>query len=226
MSPGWVGCQPSSSRVSAFEAGLSAARKPASQVKCSAASSGAMATTGTSRCRPITSAMSRIGTPSSATPCSVDPAGRLLQRQAEEIARHRGGAPRASGWTRRRCSRRRPWSRAMSTSGRDEAVVSVAVHRRGESHDSTSARRAKRGRASVCAVASRFWRTADQRRPHPSRARARRVLVASRPGASPSIPEAMTNGRSEPASASPNVSTARRSASAAPGSPPRTRCRA
>jgi hypothetical protein len=40
------------------------------------------------------------------------------------------------------------------------------------------------------------------------------------PGASPSVPEAMTNGRSEPASASPKVSTARRSASAAPWKSP------
>ena len=44
--------------------------------------------------------------------------------------------------------------------------------------------------------------------------------VATRPGASPSVPEAMTNGRSEPASASPNVSMARRSASAAPSKSP------
>ena len=46
MSPGWVGCQPSSSRVSVLEAGLSTPRKPASQPKCSAASSGEMAATG------------------------------------------------------------------------------------------------------------------------------------------------------------------------------------
>ncbi len=32
MSPGWVGCHPSSSRVSALEAGASTARKPAIQV--------------------------------------------------------------------------------------------------------------------------------------------------------------------------------------------------
>ncbi len=75
MSPGWLGCHPSSSRVRALEARLSAARKPAIQVKCSPACSGAMEFTGTSRCLPITAAMSRIGTPSSATACSVDPAG-------------------------------------------------------------------------------------------------------------------------------------------------------
>jgi hypothetical protein len=46
-----------------------------------------MATTGTSRCRPITSAMSRIGTPSSATACSVDPAG---GRGPAHLARHGG----------------------------------------------------------------------------------------------------------------------------------------
>ena len=50
--------------------------------------------------------------------------------------------------------------------------------------------------------------------PWPSRS------VATRPGVNPSSPEAMTNGRSEPASASPNVSTARRSASAAPWKSP------
>ena len=44
--------------------------------------------------------------------------------------------------------------------------------------------------------------------------------VATRPGASPSVPEAMTNGRSDPASASPKVSMARRSARAASWKPP------
>ena len=72
------------------------ARKPASQPKCSAAASGEMATTGSSRWRPITSAMSRIGTPSSATACSVDPAGASPARGGTG-ARNRAGAPRASG---------------------------------------------------------------------------------------------------------------------------------
>ena len=44
--------------------------------------------------------------------------------------------------------------------------------------------------------------------------------VANRPGASPSVPEAMRNGRSVPASASPSASTARRSESAAPWKSP------
>jgi hypothetical protein len=75
MSPGCVGCHPSRSRVSVLETGLSAARKPARKPKCSLASSAGTETAGTSRCRPITSAMARIGTPSSATACSGDPAG-------------------------------------------------------------------------------------------------------------------------------------------------------
>jgi hypothetical protein len=52
MSPGCVGCQPSSSRVSSLEAGQSAARKWASQVKCSPASSGEMETTGNVKLTP------------------------------------------------------------------------------------------------------------------------------------------------------------------------------
>ena len=53
MSPGWVGCQPSSSRVSALEAGASSPRKPPIQVKCSPASSGAMETTGSTDKREV-----------------------------------------------------------------------------------------------------------------------------------------------------------------------------
>ena len=53
MSPGCVGCQPVSSRVSVLEAGMSSARNWASQEKGPAASSGAMDTTGRERCRPI-----------------------------------------------------------------------------------------------------------------------------------------------------------------------------
>ena len=50
MSPGCVGCQPVSSRVSVLDAGMSSARNWASQVKCPAASSGAMDATGRERC--------------------------------------------------------------------------------------------------------------------------------------------------------------------------------
>jgi hypothetical protein len=63
MSPWWVGSQPRSSRVSAFEAGASASKKRASQLKCSSACSAGTDTTGTSRPRPIASAMTRVGTP-------------------------------------------------------------------------------------------------------------------------------------------------------------------
>ena len=45
MSPGCVGFHPSSSRMTALEAGMSAARKPASQAKCSPSSSSATQTT-------------------------------------------------------------------------------------------------------------------------------------------------------------------------------------
>jgi nucleoside-diphosphate-sugar epimerase len=51
-----------------LEAGASSAAKCANQPKWLAASSGALLTTGTFRRRPITSAISRNGTPSSATP--------------------------------------------------------------------------------------------------------------------------------------------------------------
>ena len=54
------------SRVIALEAGTVGARKPASQAKCSASSSRPTQTTRRWRWRPMTSAMSRIGTPSSA----------------------------------------------------------------------------------------------------------------------------------------------------------------
>ena len=117
-------------------------------------------------------------------------------------ARRRAGAPRASGWRRRRRSRRRPRSRATPTS--------VAT---------------KPWSPSPCTVgASRRLDGADARAGERERQRARRACAARPPAVgvgrvvlgheaarcvSPASPEAITNGRSEPASASPSVSMAR-----------------
>ena len=80
----------------ALDAGLSMAMKRESHVKCWATSSRAMGATGTPRCRPMTSATSRMGTPSSATACKVDPAGAFVESQREQMSRvepvHRGPA--------------------------------------------------------------------------------------------------------------------------------------
>ena len=59
----------------ALDAGTSTAKKRPIQPKCSTASSGETEVTGTSRWRPMTSAISRVGTPSSPTPWSTEPAG-------------------------------------------------------------------------------------------------------------------------------------------------------
>ncbi len=67
MRLGPEGFHPSRSCVSALEAGMSHPTKCPSQPKCPPASSDAMETTGTFRPLPMTSAMSRTGTPSSAT---------------------------------------------------------------------------------------------------------------------------------------------------------------
>ena len=71
MSPGCLGCQPSSDRVRSLEVGASMAANIANQPKCSAASSGDFETTGMFRRRPITSAIALNGTPSSAVAWNV-----------------------------------------------------------------------------------------------------------------------------------------------------------
>ena len=134
MSPGCVGCHPNSSRVSALEAGLSAARKPASHVKCSAASSGATETTGTSRMP-----ADHLGDGADRHALVGDRVQRRsrrrrLQREAEQargiepvhggpavgpVADVAGDALVAGDVDQRR----------------DEAGVSVTVHRRRQSHD-------------------------------------------------------------------------------------------
>jgi len=59
MSPGWIGRRPSNSRVSALDAGCSMARMGPRKPKSSAGTEAA----GRCRWRPITQAMSRVGTP-------------------------------------------------------------------------------------------------------------------------------------------------------------------
>ena len=103
--------------------------------------------------------------------------------------------------------------------GRHEAVVTVAVVGRSQPHDARTGCRARRSSTSA-----RHWPSAGpDREPPPVRPAARRGRPArwpARPGARPRVPEAMTSGRSVPASASPKVSIARRSASAAPAKSP------
>ena len=175
-------------------------------------------TTGRSRCRPITvgdvadrHAFVGDGVQRRARPAPA-------RRPGGTGGPNRAGAPPASGWTRRRCS---PTRRARGRS-RPAWRRSRCRRRRGRSGGGarpTSGRRGPPGASTSSAVASRVCG------PVPAAARAGSVpcpsaSVATRPGARPSSPEAMTNGRSEPASASPNVSTARRSASAAPWKSP------
>ncbi len=134
MSPGLVGCHPSSSRVSALEAGASSARKPASQVKCSPASSGEMETTGR-----LEMAADHLGDVADRHALVGDRVQRrsrrrLLQREAEQArgieAVHGGPAvgPVAD-------VAGDAFVAGDPDEGRHEAVVSVAVIRRRESHD-------------------------------------------------------------------------------------------
>ena len=107
-----------------------------------------METTGTSRCRPITSAISRIGTPSSATACSADPAGafssarRNSARGVEAVHRRPavGAVADVAGDA---------LVAGDADQGRHEAVVAVAVTGRGTAARPTSGRRGRRGRASA-----------------------------------------------------------------------------
>jgi hypothetical protein len=75
ISLGCTGRQPRRSRVSALDVGLSIETNGTRKLKCWRASSAAMLTTGSFNWRPMASAMSRNGTPSSATACSRVPAG-------------------------------------------------------------------------------------------------------------------------------------------------------
>src|SRR5260370_13477951 len=81
MSPGCLGCQPSSDRVRSLEVGASMPANIANQPKCSAASSGDFETTGMFRRRPINSAIALNGTPSSAVAWNGPPGGAPFQRQ-------------------------------------------------------------------------------------------------------------------------------------------------
>ena len=73
--PGLDGRQPNRSWVRALDAGTSNARTARTAPKCPGASSAVIDFTGTSRCRPIVSAISRNGTPWSPTAFSSVPAG-------------------------------------------------------------------------------------------------------------------------------------------------------
>src|ERR1700685_3373957 len=96
MSPGWTGRHPRSSQVCTLDAGWSIAKICPSQPNSSAGTEAV----DTFRWRPITSAMSRVGTPSSPTAWSLDPAlGAGDRDQAGDeavtiaVAVHRPGQP-------------------------------------------------------------------------------------------------------------------------------------
>jgi hypothetical protein len=129
-------------RARGGDVGREEGRQPAEVLGCVPGSDGAHRA---SRWRPITSAMSRTRTPSSATPCRTLPPG--ADSSASRIgARHPAGEPRASGWRPRRRRQKGPWcEQARSRPGR----------RRGRPHREpteravrlTSGRRGRRGRA-------------------------------------------------------------------------------
>ncbi len=81
----------------------------------------------------MTSATARSCTPSSATACSVDPAGAVHQRQKEQacgvkpVHRRPAVGPGADGG-------RHALAAGDADQGSHEAVISVAVNRRSESH--------------------------------------------------------------------------------------------
>ena len=217
MSPGWVGCHPSSSRVSALEAGLSSreeAGQPGEVLACVLGGDGDH--------REVEMPADHLGDVADRHALVGDRVQRrsrrgLLQRQAEEA---RGIEPVHGGPAVGPVADVAGDALVAGDAdqGRHEAVVSVAVNRRRKSHDGRADAAGSEGERHL-RIGQPGRRTAAQSAaagsgPCPSRS------VATRPGASPSVPEAMTNGRSEPASASPKVSTARRSASAAPWKSP------
>ena len=75
ISPGWVGFQPRSSLVSALDVGLSSWAKRAEEPEVLVGLLGRDARYRQARFRPMASAISRNGTPSSPTACSRVPAG-------------------------------------------------------------------------------------------------------------------------------------------------------
>ncbi|TYP90515.1 hypothetical protein BD833_101233 [Blastococcus xanthinilyticus] len=162
--------------------------------------------TGTSRWRPMASAMSVNGTPSSAVACRREPAGAPSSARRNRCAASRrctAGHRLAPSPTKAEV----PRSRAMPTSvGRNPWSPSPWT------------------------VGGR--RTADERTPRPAMARTTASVCARGPapgsGASasldtrpvvttPATPEAMTRGRSVPSSAPPSARTASRSVRAAAG---------
>ena len=164
MSPGCVGFHPSSSRMTALEAGMSAARKPASQAKCSPSSSSATQTTG------------RWET-------AADDLGDVADRNAL-VGAHRlthGGVH--GGDTRRRRGRRRPLllghdnRQALASEGRAVEMDELGNHAEASARFSSPPLR-KSGSITapyaastcpMCAIRTRGWRPKQHGRSLPLR---------------------------------------------------------
>ena len=84
ISPGWFGCNAGSLRVSVLNTSCGSRRRLSEPTEAPGRVLGSDGDQGRSRCRPITTAMARIGTPSSAIASSGDPA-RDSQRQVEHV---------------------------------------------------------------------------------------------------------------------------------------------
>ena len=135
---------------------MSMPKNPPIQPKCSAAWAAGIDSAGTPSRRPIASAISRVGTPSSATACS-DRSRRVPTRpRGGRAPRRRAGARRASGWRRRRCSPRRR-SRARSRRARRRSRGRPAPCTVGANRTTTSARRGRRAPASPRRSRARGW---------------------------------------------------------------------
>lgn len=93
MSPGFAGRHPKSRWVSTLDVGLSSGTTSDKKPKCSLASPVVMLTTGRSRRRPMTAAMSRSAMPSSPTPCSREPAGAASRASRNSLAASRRCTP-------------------------------------------------------------------------------------------------------------------------------------
>jgi hypothetical protein len=89
-------------------------------------------TAGALRCRPMTSAMSRNGTPSSPTAYSRLPVGQPPAPAGTNEPRP-VGARRPSGWIQRRHRPTGLWP-GDADQGRDEGIIALAVHRRRRAH--------------------------------------------------------------------------------------------
>ena len=189
MSPGWVGCQPSSSRVSVLEAGLSSGEEAGQPAEVLARRPrAAIEATGRSRCRPITSAIVADRHALVGDRVQHRSRRRLLQRQAEQArgveAVHGGPAVGAVADVAGDAL-----VAGDADQGGHEAVVAVAVHGRARAARPTSGRRGRRARARPRCVGAAARRA--RRRRGAVRPRSRRGPARAR-----ATPEAITNGRS------------------------------